>query len=45
VHVSPVGERGVLVVAATREAPTGWVLRTAARAAERASRFLQAEVA
>lgn len=45
VHVSPVGERGVLVIAATRDAPTGWVLRTAAHAAERASRFLAEEVA
>jgi predicted regulator of Ras-like GTPase activity (Roadblock/LC7/MglB family) len=43
VHVSPVGERGVLVLAATRDAPTGWVLRTAAHAAERAARFFDEE--
>lgn len=45
VHVSPVGERGVLVIAATRDAPTGWVLRTASHATERAARFLEEEVA
>jgi predicted regulator of Ras-like GTPase activity (Roadblock/LC7/MglB family) len=43
VHVSPVGDRGVLVIAATRDAPTGWVLRTAGHAAERAARFLDEE--
>jgi tetratricopeptide (TPR) repeat protein len=41
VHVSPVGERGILTLAATHAAPTGWILRTAAYAAERAARFLE----
>jgi predicted regulator of Ras-like GTPase activity (Roadblock/LC7/MglB family) len=40
-HVSPVGERGILVLAATHAAPTGWILRTALYAAERAARFLE----
>jgi predicted regulator of Ras-like GTPase activity (Roadblock/LC7/MglB family) len=41
VHVSPVADRGILVLAATHAAPTGWILRTAAYAAERAARFLE----
>jgi predicted regulator of Ras-like GTPase activity (Roadblock/LC7/MglB family) len=41
VHVAPIGERGILAIAATHDAPTGWILRTAAYAAERAARFLE----
>jgi predicted regulator of Ras-like GTPase activity (Roadblock/LC7/MglB family) len=41
-HVSPAGSRGVLVLAAERSAPPGWLVRSAAQAAELASRFEEA---
>jgi predicted regulator of Ras-like GTPase activity (Roadblock/LC7/MglB family) len=40
VHISPVGSGAVVVLAARREAPAGWVVRTASQAAEIARRFL-----
>jgi predicted regulator of Ras-like GTPase activity (Roadblock/LC7/MglB family) len=43
VHVSPIDGRGILVLAARRDAPTGWLMRTAAHAVEMATRFLEAE--
>lgn len=42
-HVSPTGDGdGVLVLAAERSAPPGWLLRSAAQAAELAARFEEA---
>ena len=41
-HVSPVREDAVVLVAARRNAPTGWVLRCAAQAGEIATRYLEA---
>jgi predicted regulator of Ras-like GTPase activity (Roadblock/LC7/MglB family) len=41
VHVSPVPGDALLVVAARREAPAGWVMRTAAHAASLAGRFAE----
>ncbi|MEO5511120.1 MAG: tetratricopeptide repeat protein [Longimicrobiales bacterium] len=40
-HVSPVQSDAVLLIAAKRNAPTGWVLRTASQAADVANRYLQ----
>jgi hypothetical protein len=40
-HVSPVNSDAVVLLAAKRNAPTGWVLRIAAQAAELAGRYLQ----
>jgi tetratricopeptide (TPR) repeat protein len=40
VHVAPVAERCIVLLAAKRDAPMGWVLRTAVRANELARRFL-----
>lgn len=41
-HIAPADAEHVVVLAATREAPTGWVLRSAQRALELAQRFLEA---
>lgn len=41
VHVLPVADQGLVVLAARPGAPTGWVLRAAAQAARRAARFLE----
>jgi tetratricopeptide (TPR) repeat protein len=40
-HVTPLPGEAVLLMAARRGAPPGWVLRTAARAAELGRRFLE----
>jgi predicted regulator of Ras-like GTPase activity (Roadblock/LC7/MglB family) len=41
-HVSPVaGGKGFVLLAAKRNAPTGWVLRSAAQAAEIAARYVE----
>lgn len=40
-HVRPVGT-GAVLVAARRDAPAGWILRAATRAAERAARYAEA---
>ena len=40
VRMVPAEDGGLVVVAARRDVPTGWVLRVAARAREAASRFL-----
>lgn len=40
VRLAPASDGGMLVVAAGREVPTGWVLRVAARARDAAERFL-----
>jgi predicted regulator of Ras-like GTPase activity (Roadblock/LC7/MglB family) len=40
-HVSPVQSDAVLLIAAKRNAPTGWVLRAASQAADVAGRYLQ----
>jgi tetratricopeptide (TPR) repeat protein len=40
-HLSPLSDRSVVLLAARRGAPAGWVLRTAARAADLSRRFLQ----
>jgi predicted regulator of Ras-like GTPase activity (Roadblock/LC7/MglB family) len=40
VRLAPVGDGGMLAIAARREVPTGWVLRVASRAAEAAARWL-----
>lgn len=42
IHIAPVGREHVVLLAADREAPTGWVLRSAQRAGELAHRFLEA---
>jgi predicted regulator of Ras-like GTPase activity (Roadblock/LC7/MglB family) len=39
-HVTPIGTEALVVVAAHREAPAGWLLRTAAHAASLAERFV-----
>jgi hypothetical protein len=41
-HVSPLGTEGIVVVAAKREAPTGWVMRSASHAAALARQFMEA---
>lgn len=41
-HFSPVSEGMIVLVAAQKNAPTGWVLRSAAQAAAIATRFLEA---
>jgi predicted regulator of Ras-like GTPase activity (Roadblock/LC7/MglB family) len=43
VHLSPLGPDDIVLVAAKREAPTGWVLRTAARASQLAAQFIGAQ--
>jgi predicted regulator of Ras-like GTPase activity (Roadblock/LC7/MglB family) len=40
-HVKPVTGDNALVIAARRDAPAGWLLRTAAHAAEQAARFVE----
>ncbi len=40
-HVSPVRDDAVVLLAARRNAPTGWVLRTAGQASEIAVRYLE----
>jgi predicted regulator of Ras-like GTPase activity (Roadblock/LC7/MglB family) len=40
-HVSPVTADAVVLLAAKRNAPTGWVLRSAATAADLAARYMQ----
>jgi predicted regulator of Ras-like GTPase activity (Roadblock/LC7/MglB family) len=40
VRLAPTSDGGMVAVAARREAPTGWVLRIAARAREAAERYL-----
>jgi tetratricopeptide (TPR) repeat protein len=40
-HVRPVADQGIIVLAAIPDAPMGWVLRTAAGLAERAARLLE----
>lgn len=42
VHIAPLDGDHVVLLAASREAPTGWVLRSAQRAGELAHRFLEA---
>jgi tetratricopeptide (TPR) repeat protein len=41
-HFAPVREGMIVLLAARRNAPTGWVLRSAAQASEIADRFLEA---
>lgn len=41
-HLAPVGDHGVVVLAAQRNAPAGWMLRAAAQAAELAVRYMEA---
>jgi hypothetical protein len=41
-HVSPLGAEGIVVVAAKREAPTGWVMRSASHATALARQFMEA---
>jgi predicted regulator of Ras-like GTPase activity (Roadblock/LC7/MglB family) len=41
-HFSPVSDGMIVLVAAQKNAPTGWVLRSAAQAAAIATRFLEA---
>ena len=41
-HIAPVREGMIVLLAARRNAPTGWVLRSAAQASEIATRFLEA---
>lgn len=41
-HVTPVSHGGVVVLAARRNAPTGWVLRVSGQASELAGRYLEA---
>jgi predicted regulator of Ras-like GTPase activity (Roadblock/LC7/MglB family) len=41
VHVRPIADQGVVLLAVQPNAPTGWVLRTAATLADRAARFLE----
>lgn len=41
-HLAPVGDHGVVVLAAQRNAPAGWMLRAAAQAAEQAARYMEA---
>jgi tetratricopeptide (TPR) repeat protein len=43
VHLSPLSQGLIVLVAARRDAPTGWVLRTAARAAQLAAQFVGEE--
>jgi predicted regulator of Ras-like GTPase activity (Roadblock/LC7/MglB family) len=40
-HVAPVGTEALVVVAAQRGAPAGWILRSAAHAAALAERFVE----
>ena len=40
-HLAPAGADSVVVLAAARGAPAGWLLRAAAQAAEQAVRFLE----
>ena len=40
-HLAPVGRNAIVLLAAERTAPVGWVLRTAAQAAETATRYLE----
>ena len=40
-HVAPAAGDSLLVVAARREAPTGWIVRTAAHAATLAAPFAE----
>ena len=40
-HVAPVGTEALVVVAAQRGAPAGWILRSAAHAASLAERFVE----
>lgn len=42
IHIAPIAGGHVVVLAAAREAPTGWILRSAHRAGELAHRFLEA---
>jgi tetratricopeptide (TPR) repeat protein len=41
-HFAPVGDRMIVLLAAHRHAPAGWVLRSAQQAATLATRFLEA---
>lgn len=41
-HLAPVGADTVVVLAARRNTPAGWMLRTAGQAAEQAARYLEA---
>jgi predicted regulator of Ras-like GTPase activity (Roadblock/LC7/MglB family) len=41
-HVAPSGSDAVVVLVARRNTPAGWMLRTAAQAAERAARYMEA---
>jgi predicted regulator of Ras-like GTPase activity (Roadblock/LC7/MglB family) len=40
-HVSPVGAAAVVILAARRSTPAGWLMRVGAQAAERAGRYLE----
>ncbi|NJD09232.1 MAG: tetratricopeptide repeat protein [Gemmatimonadetes bacterium] len=40
-HLAPVGRSAIVLLAAERTAPVGWVLRTAAQAGEMATRYLE----
>jgi predicted regulator of Ras-like GTPase activity (Roadblock/LC7/MglB family) len=40
-HLAPAAGHGVLVLAARRATPPGWMLRTAAQAAEQAARLAE----
>lgn len=40
-HLAPVGRNAIVLLAAERTAPVGWVLRTAAQAGEMATRYLE----
>ena len=42
-HLAPAAGTGLVVVAARRDAPTGWVLRAATHAGEIATRYLEAQ--
>jgi hypothetical protein len=41
-HFAPIREGMIVLLAARRNAPAGWVLRSAAQASEIATRFLEA---
>ena len=40
-HLAPVGESAIVVLAARRNTPAGWMMRTATAAVERAARYAE----
>jgi predicted regulator of Ras-like GTPase activity (Roadblock/LC7/MglB family) len=40
-HVRPIADQGIAVLAVAPESPTGWILRTASTLATRAARYLE----